>query len=253
MADSIAAIKQQLVAINISTATPGLQGDDRLEELKLRLDVAQKSHEDVIGKANLKEPSIFANLSMAEIRSRLVSMGGDTATPGLVGDDRRRELIRRLIDTICGSNNPAADLILDEVISNSPLKSLSKEHIFTPAPDESILTVDTQEFLNELMATDAAPSTNDLSLDDISGIKKDLKRLSNRRAVVIAGRLSGDHQDKDLKSFEKSLSRTEAEISRLRSIPAKGQTCKISSVLVDNGNTMMNIGNFIFISHIFII
>jgi hypothetical protein len=78
-----------------------------------------------------------------------------------------------------------------------------------------------------------------LSAIDINEIKRDVKRISNRRALVIASRLSGNNQDTGLKNSEKMVTRTEAEIARLRSIKLKNPAEKVSSILIENGAMMM--------------
>ena len=77
-----------------------------------------------------------------------------------------------------------------------------------------------------------------MSADDISSLKRDIKRISNKRAVVIATRLSGDQQDPNLKMFEREIIRAETELSRIRLLQSKGSTGKASSILVDNGGMM---------------
>lgn len=125
MADSLASVKKQLQDFGISTVTPGLAGEERHEELIYRLDVARKKlsgklsnkfTEDVIDKNlnygpvlhdhNSMQENIgvgsLASLEFSEIRARLVALGESTSTPGLVGEDRKNELLRRLIQSICG-------------------------------------------------------------------------------------------------------------------------------------------------------
>lgn len=77
-----------------------------------------------------------------------------------------------------------------------------------------------------------------LSAIDVNEIKRDVKRISNRRALVIASRLSGNNQDSGLKNSEKMVTRAEAEIARMRSIKLKNPAEKVSSVLIENGAMM---------------
>jgi hypothetical protein len=77
--ESIQEVRDRLVALGISTATPGLKGDERLQELIRRLDENEASKDD--GTHQEKEETIpysvpsVANLSMSEIRSRLTMLG----------------------------------------------------------------------------------------------------------------------------------------------------------------------------------
>ena len=91
-------------------------------------------------------------------------------------------------------------------------------------------------------AADTVESKNDSGVDyegssiiDLSEIKREVKRISNKRALVIASRLSGKNQDDELRNSEKTLSRAEAELARVRSMKLKNPTEKVSSILIDNG------------------
>ena len=64
-------------------------------------------------------PSL-SHLTMAELRSRLTALGIDSSTPGLSGDERRTELMKRLVSSICGGahdgdDRDLADSLLDEM------------------------------------------------------------------------------------------------------------------------------------------
>ncbi len=110
---NVADIKKELQLLGISTATPGLVGEERYEELKSRLEEAQSEHHksqllefgNTIAKSN--QHSIahesLGHLSIAELRSRLNSLGISSATPGLIGEDRWNELMKRLMVAICGT------------------------------------------------------------------------------------------------------------------------------------------------------
>lgn len=84
MAETLKEIKEKLQNLGLSTDTPGIKGHDRREELANRLEEAlfQRGPSDSPKKCAIKkEPQdIFegpdmANLSMAEIRSRLTMLG----------------------------------------------------------------------------------------------------------------------------------------------------------------------------------
>lgn len=140
MAETLKEIKEKLQELGISTDTPGIKGHDRREELANRLEEAlfkkdpkrsprmEREDPPISNMSNFAVPDM-ANLSMAEIRSRLTMLGEvkeslrhfdmadtlifvvfidlnfqSTATPGLSGEDRRRTLIKRLMDSICGND-----------------------------------------------------------------------------------------------------------------------------------------------------
>ena len=44
-----------------------------------------------------------SNLSLAELRGRLAALNENTSTPGVVGEERRLILLKRLSAAICGS------------------------------------------------------------------------------------------------------------------------------------------------------
>jgi len=84
-----------------------------------------------------------------------------------------------------------------------------------------------------------ATNISEMSTDDISSLKREIKRISNKRDVVIASRLSGDQQDFNLRTFEKELIRSEAELSRIRLLQSK--------VIYRGNETRMLIAMLIFI------
>jgi hypothetical protein len=101
-------IKKDLQTLGLSTATPGLTGEDRFEELKKRLaDARQKFSGTVptISQGQTKELPSIDQLSISEIRARLVALGKDTATPGVNGEERWKILKTRLVQAICGQED----------------------------------------------------------------------------------------------------------------------------------------------------
>ena len=84
MTQSLKELKEKLQSMGVPTDTPGLKGHDRREELANRLEealltksapISPKSEMPVnISKTNFSVPDL-ANLSMAEIRSRLTMLG----------------------------------------------------------------------------------------------------------------------------------------------------------------------------------
>lgn len=104
-------VKRQLQSLGVSTSTPGLQGDDRFEELCFRLEVAKKGQNGntppktgtSLNAEAFSVPSLN-QLSIGEIRARLTALGENTNTPGATGEERRIVLMRRLIDAVCNDN-----------------------------------------------------------------------------------------------------------------------------------------------------
>ena len=105
-------IKKELQSLGLPTTTPGLQGDERFEELSYRLETAKKNthfQEQVKSEVSQSEnefvvPSLNM-LSIGEIRSRLNALGESTSTPGITGEERRTVLMNRLINSICMDND----------------------------------------------------------------------------------------------------------------------------------------------------
>lgn len=90
------------------------------------------------------------------------------------------------------------------------------------------------------------PEKNVLSSEEMNELKREVKRISNRRAMAIANRLSGDGQDESLKNWESQVRKIENELDRLRLrampnssilVSANGDK-KMSSLLVDRGQLM---------------
>jgi hypothetical protein len=111
---SLVQVKEQLVKLGMSTSTPGLTGDERHEELRSRLENYNKMKNVSIISAD--NSSRLADLSIGEIRSRLSMMGVSTNTAGFVGEQRREELLQRLINTICGDD--AGNGMLEDIQRN---------------------------------------------------------------------------------------------------------------------------------------
>ena len=146
---TVSEIKKVLIEHGISTSTPGLNGDDRLEALNYRLEqhlnkngresrASKKSSplklSSPIAPPPLRSPpkvtqetlEIFNELSMAELRSRLAALGENTTTPGLNGEERRVALIKRLTDAVCGDNDSEESEEEEEVIKNpSPIREVN--------------------------------------------------------------------------------------------------------------------------------
>lgn len=119
-------IKKQLQSLGISTSTPGLQGDERFEELSYRLEASRKQVEQRNPTSQPKEegfvvPSL-SQLSIGEIRSRLSALGESTSTPGITGEERRNALMRRLINAVCMDENN-----INEITTHAKEESIISE------------------------------------------------------------------------------------------------------------------------------
>lgn len=124
-------LKRQLQSLGISTSTPGLQGDERYEELSFRLESFNKQPtQQQIKKAEDTQHDEFVvpslnQLSIGEIRSRLSALGESTSTPGITGEERRTMLMRRLINAVCMDN---AESDIHEIAS----KTVAPEPVISP-------------------------------------------------------------------------------------------------------------------------
>ncbi len=67
----------------------------------------------------------------------------------------------------------------------------------------------------------ATPLPN-VSQEDISELKKELKRQINKRAIYVATKLSGVNQDSDLRACDSKANRVDAEIAALKTLKSSG-------------------------------
>lgn len=131
---SLSKLKKELQNLGLSTTTAGLVGEDRFEELKYRYEEAINKVAPTIQNNDASSfvvPSM-ANLSIGELRSRLTDLGENTNTPGVNGEDRRIELMKRLVGAICGSddNNDMANNLIDEIAINKPSPRILGANIY---------------------------------------------------------------------------------------------------------------------------
>lgn len=117
---NVSDIKKELQNLGLSTATPGLVGDERFEELKYRLEQAQgvlqeqgltgnegKSIKAANAATSLSGKAAdhgLGQLTIGELRSRLTALGLSTVTPGQTGEERCNTLMQRLVEAICGTS-----------------------------------------------------------------------------------------------------------------------------------------------------
>jgi hypothetical protein len=221
-------IKKQLSEWGVSSSTPGLNGDDRFEELKHRYEMrAQKvaqidvlgghqgpqGAQDGAGAGAVGTNEAFAvpslnNLSIGEIRSRLSALGENTNTPGVTGQERRSVLMQRLIEAICG----AEEEDLDAISSTQPIQPAQSHHdLVAPPPQVKPEPEQSPKF------DIAAAHTR------ISSMKKELKRLQNQRAIFVASRLSGGSQDEELRFCESKVGKLDTELGFYKLMLQKGE------------------------------
>jgi len=244
---SLLSLKKQLQDLGINTSTNGLMGDDRYEELHNRLLKAKGLLSDKLSSSSNKYNNVpespLTQLTIGDIRSRLADLGESTSTPGLVGEERRTELLRRLTTAICGSDTDQSNAILDDIIDRKmKLQDEKIEIISIKAPDPPAPIDNINDNINNNNENNNENQINNLDATitngDISEIKKILKRILNKRAIAVAARLSGTNQDPDLKEHEKNTSKVEAELARLRVQKANSTNIQTSSILIDGGVKM---------------
>ena len=288
---SISQLKAELQQLGLNTQTPGLTGEERFEELNGRLLDAQSKlnnklsrpakstniHEGAdeevkVEKGDSKQlggtvkkdkfvmPSL-QDLSITEIRSRLTSLGESTNTPGLTGEERRDELMRRLVGAICGTEDADTNDMFEEIVADEEKGQrnaaegevediMEKPPKYVPPPPPRRppgAPPRPRSPAQEKPQQRAEESSGDeedlvvISQSEISEMKKSLKRMSNKRAMTIAARLSGSGQDPVLKEYEKMANQAEAEIARLNFQKQRSKAPsseKASSVLLESTKTM---------------
>ena len=293
---SVGDLKNELTKMGLSTQTPGLSGDDRVEELKRRLEEARGktrialsvdigshsngANNDATRNVTTAPPSI-SDLTISEIRSRLNALGENTNTPGLTGEERRAELMKRLVTAICGQSNddsedeeegenriktfaadvqPVAGVIRpssrEKVASIAAAASAPPPKYVPPPPpkaparkdqelkpqkslDSVEIKVETRN--KEQNEEDNTEEEQPVSQSEINELKKEITRISNKRAMLIAAKLSGSGQDQSLKDCEKTVSQADAELARLSVQKQRSKALgaeKASSLLVDGGVSM---------------
>lgn len=294
--ETIQELKDKLTLLGISTNTPGLKGEQRRQELLNRLEEYEIKNENLnknendnnknFNEINTKYnvPSV-SDLSLTEIRSRLTMLGESTNTPGLTGEDRRNELLKRLINSICRSDD-TGDQMIDELLSadlknsnnndkgdksdknnndddksdksDMDLKNDKKNEdisLFTETKIEksNFLYIPTESSTN-ISEEDIMKSKRELmkkeeriKTTELSEIKKHLNNVVNRRAIVISSRYEGDNQDEKLNQLNTLSNQIEQELKRIQNLSKKNKTDKViqSSSQLIENNTKMSVDNLI--------
>jgi hypothetical protein len=215
---NISILKKELEQVGVATATPGLSGESRFLELQSRLEAHKKANNPGTEAASSFVVPSLNHLTIAEIKSRLSALGENTNTPGLSGEKRRNELMKRLVEGVCG-NDDMMDNLVDEMVSLGAMDQLGDK----PSSDKLVSYPLSRKPPSEAPPdmddtnTTAAPSPKATAkvttvppkviitppsppaIADINELKRDLKRLTNKRAMYVAARLSGSSQDGSLR------------------------------------------------------
>lgn len=222
---SLGELRSRLSAIGESTATPGLTGDDRHAELLRRLRQSERlGGGDMPGEVTAQTfvvPSL-QQLTITELRERLTALGESTATPGLSGEARRQALMRRVVQAVCGTGGSdgrddedrddalgalasAASVVREEPEESdeeqedeeeqevvAPVTTAPKFKPAPPPPPRKLPPAPQPlPVLAEPAVRQQAPPRFEPSAAEISALKKDLRRISNKRAIMVASKLSG--------------------------------------------------------------
>ena len=176
-------------------------------------------------------------------------MGESAVTTGLVGEERRLELLRRLTNAVCGTGDSSDDepkvakKIVDDDLSPPPrarsvlqtakIVPIHPPYISTYTPPIIEAPVAIIQLSKPPVEEDSAPSLNTVDLEEpdsnpvplvnISELKNELKRLLNKRELFIAYKLSGSTQDISLKESEGVLTRVDLELNMFNGIIQRGE------------------------------
>lgn len=138
------------------------------------------------------------------------------------------------------SSTPPAPVVIPKAKTPSPIK--------IPTPIPSPVKEEVPVFQVEIVGVQDGSSIDRLestvvNQEEINVIKRQIKRLLNKRAIGIAACLSGAGQDKLLKDSEKRLCGVEVEYKRVsapvsESMKKRGLSNSFSSMLVSSGAMM---------------
>ena len=179
--------------------------------------------------------------------NRLTALGESAVTTGLVGEERRLELLRRLTNAVCGTGDSSDDEPKLEAKKDkediapppyiaprarpviqaariAPVHPPYNQPIIEapstkPQPSIPAVIVAEERIVEEAISI---ISSNPVPLVNISELKNDLKRLLNKRELFIAYKLSGSSQDLSLKESEGVLTRLDLELNMFNGTIQKG-------------------------------
>jgi len=118
-------------------------------------------------------------------------------------------------------NNVPVDYNHSEVMNSLNTTSISS----LPSAHSSLASV--------ISSSSSSSSSSSPTKVDIPSLKKELKRISNQRALLIASRLSGSNQDVDLKLSELRLVKVDHELNTWRNYAAATKTQRDDKKKVD--------------------
>lgn len=118
-------------------------------------------------------------------------------------------------------NNVLVDYNHSEVMNSQNTTSISS----LPPAHSSLASV--------VSSSSAASASSPPTKVDIPSLKKELKRISNQRALLIASKLSGSNQDVDLKLSELRLVKVDHELNTWRNYAAATKTQRGDKKKVD--------------------
>jgi hypothetical protein len=128
-------------------------------------------------------------------------------------------------DDISLINNVLVDYNHTEVMNSQTSSSISS----LPSAHSSLASVVSSSSSSSLPTTTTIVTMK----VDIHSLKKELKRISNQRALLIASRLAGANQDVDLKLSELRLVKVDHELNTWRNYAAATKTQRGDKKIVD--------------------
>jgi ribosomal protein S6 len=215
-------------------------GEPRRKELMRRLTAAvcgtSKTEQEIEEAEREAAHEAAVQRELAKFAEKLKGDGGEKF------NDMPSALYRRAVPVDVVTEKPSVPQSVKDQPKppqGSPPKSSQRLlHDVEVQPDEINVGEYVQQLGKSVLCT--------LSESEATEMKRNIKRLQNRRAVAIANLLSGPSQDPALKSAEKTLIKAEAELSRVKgTVGATGGSAsrvtmgkQVSSVLIDSGSMM---------------
>lgn len=229
MASNLSATKDRLFELGVSSSTPGLAGLERAAELQRRLALAEL--------ADGSNGASVEGLSMSEMRARLSGLGESTATPGLVGDERRAALLRRLVLALRASDRAVVIAEGDAVATEKPAHA-PPSPLTPPSPSPSPSLPPLPSGADPLSPPPPlAPPVSDPYADlPLGELRRLLKSVQTRRALALGSLMQGPLQDARLRDAQRLLTKVGTEQARLKELRRSSQFgC---SALVSGGAMM---------------
>ena len=171
-------------------------------------------------------------------------MGESAVTTGLVGEERRLELLRRLTNAVCGTGDSSDDepkmeekKVTEHIapppyiaprarpVKVAPVHPPYTQPIIEAPPTKPQPSIPSVIIAEESIVEETIDNgtNNIVPLVNISELKNDLKRLLNKRELFVAFKLSGSSQDMSLKESEGVLTRVDLELNMFNGMLQKGE------------------------------